>query len=207
MLTYKIHLIRHGLTQANYDGRYIGTTDEPLCDSGREQLVKLFRAGGYPEVERVYTSPLLRACESASILFPKQTAIVKNDLRELDFGAFENRTAAELEHDEAFCAWRAAKPDTRTPGGESSADLLYRACRALQSIFFSMSENNIRSVAVLTHGGLIMSLLSAMGLPMRPLSYWSCQPGEGFTIAFSAQMWMRDNKFEICGVVPNGQDE
>ena len=68
MLTYKIHLLRHGLTQANLDGRYIGRTDLPLCPEGRARLEKLRDACEYPWVERVYTSPLLRARQTAELL-------------------------------------------------------------------------------------------------------------------------------------------
>ena len=42
MKTFKLHLIRHGLTAGNLDGRYIGGgTDLPLCDEGRAQLAEL----------------------------------------------------------------------------------------------------------------------------------------------------------------------
>ena len=42
MLYFKLHLIRHGLTQGNLDGRYIGSgTDLPLCEEGRAQLAQL----------------------------------------------------------------------------------------------------------------------------------------------------------------------
>ena len=36
-----IHLIRHGMTQANVDGRYAGFWDVPVCDEGKEKLQKL----------------------------------------------------------------------------------------------------------------------------------------------------------------------
>ena len=38
MKGYRIAFIRHGMTQANLDGRYIGTTDLPLCREGADQL-------------------------------------------------------------------------------------------------------------------------------------------------------------------------
>ena len=38
MKSYQIHLIRHGMTQANLQGRYIGSTDVPLSQEGIEQL-------------------------------------------------------------------------------------------------------------------------------------------------------------------------
>mgnify|MGYP000755091817 FL=1 len=68
MLTYKIHLLRHGLTRANLEGRYIGRTDLPLCPEGRAQLEKLRDTCEYPWAERVYTSPLLRARQTAELL-------------------------------------------------------------------------------------------------------------------------------------------
>ena len=52
----KIYLIRHGKTKGNLEERYIGRTDEPLCEAGRENLKKY----QYPQVEMVFTSPMKR---------------------------------------------------------------------------------------------------------------------------------------------------
>ena len=42
MKTFKLHLIRHGMTAVNLQGLYIGSgTDLPLCDEGRAQLAEL----------------------------------------------------------------------------------------------------------------------------------------------------------------------
>ena len=42
MKTFKLHLIRHGVTAGNLQGLYIGSgTDIPLCDEGRAQLAEL----------------------------------------------------------------------------------------------------------------------------------------------------------------------
>ena len=55
MKYYKLHLIRHGLTQGNLDGRYIGSgTDLPLCAEGRAQLEELKAKFQYPDVPLVF---------------------------------------------------------------------------------------------------------------------------------------------------------
>ena len=47
MKTFKLHLIRHGMTAGNLQGLYIGSgTDIPLCDEGRAQLKELKETGG-----------------------------------------------------------------------------------------------------------------------------------------------------------------
>ena len=66
MKYYKLHLIRHGLTQGNLDGRYIGSgTDLPLCAEGRAQLEELKAKFQYPDVPLVFCSPMLRAQQTA----------------------------------------------------------------------------------------------------------------------------------------------
>ena len=83
-------LIRHGKTAGNLLGRYIGSrTDEPLCDEGREGL----EGKKLPEVERLYVSPMKRCVETAEILWPgfdRKKMQKVTDLRECDFGDFEN---------------------------------------------------------------------------------------------------------------------
>ena len=54
MRTLKIHLIRHGATDANYDGRYIGCkTDLPLAPEGLNELRLLKDDIAYHEIERL----------------------------------------------------------------------------------------------------------------------------------------------------------
>ena len=60
MKTFKLHLIRHGITAGNLQGLYIGSgTDLPLCDEGRAQLADLKERFDYPQVDTVFSSPLL----------------------------------------------------------------------------------------------------------------------------------------------------
>ena len=49
MKTYKIHLLRHGITEANADGRYIGRTDLPLSPEGLAALLLKELSGLYPK--------------------------------------------------------------------------------------------------------------------------------------------------------------
>ena len=92
-----IYLIRHGVTRLNEEGRYQGLLDEPLSPAGRGALR---RAAFSPA--RVYVSPLCRAAETAAILFPEAEQIPVDDLREMDFGAFDGRGWWEMEEDPAY---------------------------------------------------------------------------------------------------------
>ena len=52
MKNYYLYLIRHGLTQGNLDGKYIGQTDLALCPDGENEIRRLADSGVYPDVER-----------------------------------------------------------------------------------------------------------------------------------------------------------
>ena len=201
MRTYKIHLIRHGLTRGNLEGRYIGVTDLPLCPQGRAQLEELLEQGEYPMVERVYVSPLLRARQTAQLLFPGWEPVELAGLREMDFGAFEGRTGEALEGTPDFASW-ISSPQAAPPGGESAGQLMQRVAGAIAHIFAQMMEEKLYSVAAVTHGGIIAGLLASMGLPQREAVRWSVGPGEGYTLLLTPQMWMRDQKFEVYGRLP-----
>lgn len=82
-----------------------------------------------------------------------------------------------------------------------------RLMKALSEIFAHMMQNRITSAAVVTHGGVIMTLLTAFGYPKRELGSWSVENGKGYTILMSPQMWMRDNSFEIYDTLPSMLEE
>ena len=60
MKTYKLHLIRHGLTEGNLKGQYIGRTELPVLPEGITALKNLKDNIEYPFADKVYSSPMLR---------------------------------------------------------------------------------------------------------------------------------------------------
>ena len=66
----KVYLIRHGSTQGNLSGRYIGKTDEGLCGEGAEMLIKRQEKGAYPEADAVYCKPLEKMHADGRHYFP-----------------------------------------------------------------------------------------------------------------------------------------
>ena len=97
----KIWLIRHGMTEGNRHQRYIGVTDEPLCEEGR----KLLRKFTYPKPQAVFVSPLKRCLETAAILFDDPKVRIIDQLAECNFGEFENKNYKELSGDPRYQAW------------------------------------------------------------------------------------------------------
>ena len=71
----EILLARHGATAGNLLHRHLGVTDEPLCPEGRAALQPVDEA-----LETVFVSPLLRARETAAVLFPGAAQIPVPDL-------------------------------------------------------------------------------------------------------------------------------
>ena len=129
-----IYLIRHGKTKGNLEGRYIGTTDEPLCEEGKQSLMQMADAKKYPAVEALFVSPMLRCRESAKILFPKQSISVVSDLRECDFGRYENKNFQELSGDADYQRWldsncRFRRAKSRAISGNAVWKLLKRLWR------------------------------------------------------------------------------
>ena len=131
MQSYTIHLIRHGQTQANNDGRYIGRTDEPLSPEGLMQLLSMKQQYDYPGGARFFTSPLTRCRQTLEVLYPGCHAEVVDGLAECDFGEWDGKSAAQLKQDERFSRWLAGEP-VEIPGGETGEQFQHRVQHALR---------------------------------------------------------------------------
>lgn len=205
MITYKIHLIRHGLTEANQAGRYIGRTDTPVCAQGMDELRSLRETYEYPTVQKVYVSPLMRCRQTAQVLYPDHFIQVADGFAEYDFGEFEGKTMEELKDNADFRRWVTEGLHGTVPGGENGEDFIRRIVLALHGVFQDMMKNQMHSAAVITHGGVIMNLLAGAGVPKRESIDYAAANGRGFTIAMTPQMWMRDRCFEVFDVIPKGE--
>ena len=179
----EILFLRHSITEGNKKGRYIGRTDEPLCEEGRALLEN--KAPG--PVQAVYSSPLKRCVETAGILWPDMAPVLADGLRECDFGTFENKNYKELDGDPDYQAWVDSQGTLPFPGGESREGFQERCCRALCHII-KEAAGRFKRIAVVAHGGTIMSVMERYGVPERDYYGWHVANGEGFLVRAAAEL-------------------
>ena len=202
MKTFKIHLIRHGLSEGSAEGQYIGHTDVALTEEGRRQLAEMKRDYEYPTVEAVLSGPLNRCLETAKILYPGLQPIIFENLIEYDFGEFEGMTADELKGDPAFAEWLAGGEDAEAPFGESNAAFQKRVTRCFYDIVNGIIKAGTDSVAIITHGGVIMTIMQAFALPEAPMHEWLTPNGCGYTLNVIPSLWGNTTKAEAYAEVP-----
>lgn len=162
-----IALIRHGKTQGNLERRYIGATDEPLCTEGKAELLKKMESRAYPGCELLFSSPMKRCIQTASLIYPDQTPVLVDDLRECNFGDFEGKTYEELLPDERYRAFLDQGGNGEIPNGEAPSHQKDRCCAAFEQIVRMIKEKNVQNVSIVCHGGTIMSLLERFDIHQR----------------------------------------
>lgn len=199
MKNYYLYLIRHGITQGNLDGKYIGQTDLPLCEQGAQAIRSLAAMEVYPNVGKVYSSPLKRCLETAEIIYPERQLMIVDELAEMDFGDFEGKKQADIAQLPEYIAWIKGGAEACPPNGEKFADFRLRCISGLDVVFSDMMEKDITRAAVVTHGGVITDLLAGYGLPKGRPADFMCGPGEGFEIILSTFLWQKGPTFEISG--------
>ncbi|SER55479.1 probable phosphoglycerate mutase [Propionibacterium cyclohexanicum] len=149
-------LIRHGRTQWNAQGRWLGATDIPLDAVGRAQAGAA--AGWFAHLEPVaiWASPLARAQQTAQPVAELTGQPVNTDARlaELDFGAREGMTWSQIERAQPeLWAWRRGEHDCRWGvTGETGGEVAARMSAALVHIDASTPQGTI---LVFSHGTAI----------------------------------------------------
>ncbi len=207
MKSYTLYLFRHGLTRGNLNAQYIGHTDYPLSTLGIEQLKEIKSKHHYPEVDALFVSPLKRALQSADVMFPKNNKIVIDNFIEYNFGEFEEHTAEELKDNEDFKNWLRGDMYTRPPFGETNAEFVHRVCEAFEKVINGCVAEGAERIAIVTHAGVIMTILSCYGLPEAPMAHWQMDAGYGYKLRIDPALWMRANKLEVVDTAPQSAEE
>ncbi|HCI59458.1 MAG TPA: histidine phosphatase family protein [Ruminococcus sp.] len=206
MKSYIIHFIRHGAIDETLSGKYIGTTDVPLSDKGKMDLKKLDYEYRYPGTQVVFTSPLKRCTETCRILYPELNPLSIANLSECNFGEWEGKTAEELKSDPDFEKWLAGDNSVKPPRGESNADFTRRICRMFESIVEGLMKTGTTESVIVTHGGVIMTLLAVYGLPQAKPFEWTMDNGFGYSLRVTPMLWQRDKVCEVFQTIPMEKD-
>ena len=151
MKTY-LALVRHGVTDWNYDGRAQGQVDVPLNAEGERQAEAVAARMATERWDAVYSSDLARARATAEAICRRtgHTLVTDRRLRERDMGPAEGLTAVERE-----VLWPGVALSD-IPGVESDAELGRRAEAILTEI---ARRHPGQRVIVVSHGALLNRFL------------------------------------------------
>jgi len=165
-----VYLLRHGETAWNAAGnRYCGRTDLPLSDVGLRQAALAARALAEAPLVAVYVSSLRRSRETGEAISALHSTVPIEDTRllEIDFGAWEGLTVAEIEANDPIgrAAWIHDPASSRAGGtGETGREVSDRMQEALHAI---ANDHPAAAVAVVGHSTANRLLLAAtLGTPL-----------------------------------------
>lgn len=160
----ELYIVRHGQTEWNKEKRLQGSTDIPLNDAGRHLAQLSGEALANTKFDRIYSSPLSRAYETACLFRGNQSVdiITDNRLRELCFGEYEGQSITELrtitndtfryffEHPELY------QP---APSGETLEHLCERAASFLTEVIEPL-EPTCNRIMIVAHGAINKALMT-----------------------------------------------
>jgi broad specificity phosphatase PhoE len=178
----RLILLRHGQTDYNVTGRMQGHLDSVLTSVGHEQAAAAAPVLAALEPDRVVSSDLQRAVDTAEVVGAACGLPVKFDarLRETHLGEWQGHTVAEIDGDYpgAIAAWR-SDPTWAPPGGESRVAVVARSRPVVDELDaeFADSDEASSTVLLVAHGGLIAGLVT--GLMDLPTEVWPSFGGLG----------------------------
>jgi probable phosphoglycerate mutase len=112
----RIVVVRHGETEWSASGQHTSRTDLPLTAAGRERAAALAGALSAWSFALVLCSPLRRARETCELAGLQDAAVIDDDLREWDYGAYEGLTTPQIRaKDPDWSLWRDGCPGGETP--------------------------------------------------------------------------------------------
>ncbi len=146
-------LMRHGQTEWSVSGRHTGNTDIPLTSQGEAEAAAMTPHIADHRYELVLTSPLLRARQTCELVGLGEHALVREDLREWDYGDYEGLTTPQIhEIDPAWNLWRDG-----CPGGDSPESVAARCDRIVEELKAQASGGSGDAI-VFAHGHILRSL-------------------------------------------------
>jgi broad specificity phosphatase PhoE len=155
-----VYLARHGESDWNAANRFQGHSDRPLTELGRRQAEALAELVAAHKVDAIYSSPLIRALETARIVAARTGLEVfeDEDLREVDTGSWSGLLRAEVQErfPEGFERWISGGA-----GWEDGETYEEMAARTLKAVSRIAEANPDGRILVVSHGGPIRAIRAA----------------------------------------------
>jgi broad specificity phosphatase PhoE len=164
----QIYMLRHGKPQFPDERSYVyGHTDYPLSALGKEQAKKIGAALSSVRFDRVISSDLSRAAETADIVVGFQRPPAREverdpELREINMGEWDGKTVAEIRENyvDIFRERGLDLANVAAPGGETFARLRERGMKAFERI--TRSSEGLSKILLVAHGACMWSIISGI---------------------------------------------
>lgn len=160
----RLYLARHGENRANIEGVLSHrVVDHPLTDRGRRQAGALADWLAQRDISAIYSSPLKRALETATVVSQRLDVPVfkREGLREVNVGSLDGRgdeEAWKIYHS-VVGRWRRGDPAARFPGGEDYCAAQERLTAVLDE---ATAGSPAEAVAVISHGEILTQVLARL---------------------------------------------
>ena len=159
LILARLLLVRHGKTEWNETGRYQGRSDIGLSGVGIQEAGALRQRLAGEKIDAIYCSDMKRAVETAQVIASGRNIepVACEELREIDFGAYEGLTFEEvMQRYPGTNWWTAQNAEARLPQGESINQLASRVDRFVARL---REHADAETVLVVAHGGALRALI------------------------------------------------
>lgn len=183
-MTARVILVRHA-AHDNVGGYLAGRMPGvPLGQAGLAQARRLAQRMARERIDAIQSSPVQRCRQTAQAI----AEVVARDveiapgLEEVDFGAWSGRSFEELNRDELWRRWNAARSMTATPAGETMLGVQQRICGHILS---SVRANPDAQIVMVSHADPIRAALAVvLGLSLDRLQSLDIAPASISIIDF-----------------------
>ena len=179
-MSVRLVLVRHGLSSFNEKGLIQGRTDDSfLTEKGYEQALNSGKALSDINFDKIYSSPLVRAAETAKTiqknLKGEHNIIYDKNLLEVDLSSWSGLTINEIKnkYPEKYLLWKNDPENLKLENKDNSIyqpiqELYVQANEFIKNIFKIYSEKNEANILVIGHNAILRCLiLSLIGRPAK----------------------------------------
>ena len=194
-----LYIIRHGKTEMNAKMLMQGRSDHPLNEAGiaqAEEAAERFAQMGV-KIDRVYTSPLRRALQTAEKIAPDAEITVDERLIEMDYGPYEGMDLRNPAP-EVISFFMDFVNVPAPEGMEPLPAIVKRLGAFLEEI---AEEAERRNILISTHAIAMKGALEYL-TPESKGSYWAKNIGNCDIYAAEA----KDGKFSVPAIIEDGKD-
>lgn len=181
----KFIIARHTQTLANIEKKLYGITQSALTEKGLLQIGKLSEELSAEKVDFMYSSPLERAISLADAISRKLQVEyeTRKELKELNFGMFENKTYSQIEkeHPDEWKSWIEDYKGYTIPGGDN-----FMEWRNSTIAFIDSIKKKEGTALIVTHGGNALNIIThLLGMGIDDMWHFKIEPAARIYIEYS----------------------